>query len=132
MKQLNQAARGAWQNVALASAVLVAGLAGSAQAGEALAGDGIWRAAYVVQAIDAQAAAPLVASARDCRTQSGSAANGVSQWVLVRYRRVPGDVYMVAPVAPGLTLKQGQSVNMNVQGCQPVAQVRDAAGALQG
>jgi len=129
MKQLKQAVRSAWQ--ALSVAVLAGGLAGHAQGGEALAAHGIWRAAHVVQTIEAQGEAPLVAPTRDCRTQMGRAASDIKQWVVVRYRRVPGDVYVVAPVAPGLTLTPGQSVNMNVQTCQAVAQVRGAVGANQ-
>jgi hypothetical protein len=124
MKQAKQT----WTMVA-AAAVLAAGLAGSAHANDAA--KGIWRAAYVVQGIDARAAHPLVAASRDCRAQAGANVDA-AQWVVLRYRRVPVDVYTVAPVAPGLILKAGQSVEMNVQACQPVAQIRGAAGAAQG
>lgn len=126
MKQLKQT----WA-MAAAAAVLAGGLSGLAHAGDASVGQGIWRAAYVVQGIDAKGAHPLVAASRDCRVQAG-AAGDATQWVVLRYRRVPGDVYTVAPVASGLTLKPGQSVDMGVQSCQPVAQVRGAAGATQG
>ncbi|MGC4062454.1 MAG: hypothetical protein QM749_17055 [Aquabacterium sp.] len=117
--------------MAVATALLAGGPTGSARAGEAPAGQGIWRAAYVVQGIDAKAPHPLVAASRDCRAQAG-AISDATQWVVLRYRRVPGDVYMVAPVAPGLTLKPGQSVDLDVQACRPVAQVRGATGAAQG
>ena len=93
-----------------------------AQAGDKVGGKEVWRAAYVVQTINANTPHPLTAQAHDCRAQAANADS--VQWVVLRYRRVPGDVYMVAPVAPGLTLQRGQSVNVNVLGCEPVAQVR--------
>ena len=95
-----------------------------AQADSNAGGKEVWRAAYVVQNINANTPHPLTAQAHDCRARVSAASAASAQWVVLRYRRVPGDVYMVAPVAPGLTLQHGQSVNVNVQGCQPVAQVR--------
>jgi hypothetical protein len=103
-----------------------------AQAGDNVSGKEVWRAAYVVQSINAHALHPLTAQAHDCRARASVADAESAHWVVLRYRRVPGDVYLVAPVAPGLTLKHGQSVNVNVQGCQPVAQVRGSSTSSLG
>jgi hypothetical protein len=114
-------------------AALVLGTWGNqAQAGDSAGGREVWRAAYVVQRITAYATHPLTAQAHDCRVRASSTDADAAQWVVLRYRRVPGDVYMVAPVAPGLTLQRGQSVNVNVQGCQPVAQVRGSSTSSLG
>jgi len=77
-----------------------------------------WRSAYVLQTISASAAHHLVASANDCRTRQTSSARQEGLWALVRYRRVPGDVYRIVPVAPSTPIAGGRAVYVNVNRCE--------------
>ena len=132
MKWSKQASNKAGVAAGVCAALMWCGVMSPAQASDDVVAKEIWRAAYVVQDITAQAAHPLTAQAHDCRAQTSAANAESAQWVVLRYRRVPGDVYMVAPVAAGLTLKPGQSVLVNVLGCQPVAHVRGLNTLSQG
>jgi hypothetical protein len=77
-----------------------------------------WRSAYVLQAISATASHHLVSPANDCRTRLDPAARHDGAWVLLRYRRVPGDVYRIAQVAAGEAIAGGQAVQVNVNRCE--------------
>ena len=77
-----------------------------------------WRVATIDHIVTSDESTPLVAFEHDCRSLMSTGPHGTPNWVMLHYRRPPGDVYRVVPVADPQTVHEGDSVYVQSKACE--------------
>jgi hypothetical protein len=106
----------------LAVALAASGMVWSAGALAAFSTSEGWRLGVVERIVTAHEATDLVAANHDCRRDEAWQGDQNQRWALVSYRRVPGHVYRVIPLAQGQQAQKGQAVYVQVNACRVAAQ----------
>ena len=77
-----------------------------------------WRVAHTDRAVSLDESTPLVRFAEDCRVAPRAAGQAEpAGWVLLHFRRPPGDVYRVVPLPSGMRIEENREVYVNVSDC---------------
>ena len=89
-----------------------------------------WRVAHVDALVTLADSPPTVAPANDCRRAVGDSVRLGGSWVLVHYRRPPGQVFRIAPVDATDAWAPGQEVYVNVTDCHARLVARQSSNGM--